>query len=221
MTARRHAPPSSRRRQLLGFALALPGVLGISACTPFSITRREATTLHRLTPMTTVPDNLPVLGKRILIEPPTAASGLNTARIPLRPEPTLLDFFANAQFVEVVPIMVQSLVTQSLDATGSLDVLGPDATGLRPDYVLRLHIQDFQAEYDRGLEAAPLINIRMQLRLLGMPRRESLATVRGDQTVRADGTSVAAVIHAFDQAMGLALRRIVTWTVAEIARREA
>ena len=220
MTGRRHAIPGLRRR-LLGYALALPAVLASGACTPFSITRREATTLHRLTPMTTVPDNLPVLDKRILIEPPTAASGLNTARIPLRPEPTLLDYFANVQFVEVLPLMVQGLVTESLDATGSLDVLGPDATGLRPDYVLRLHIQDFQAEYDRGLEQPPLINIRMQLRLLGMPRRESLATVRGDQTVRADGTAVDAVILAFDQAMGLALRRIVNWTVAEIARREA
>ncbi len=209
------------RRHVAGSIAALSAVFGLAGCTPFALTRREPTTLHRLTPMTTVPDNLPVLGKRILVEPPTAASGLNTARIPLRPEPMLLDFFANAQFVEVVPIMVQSLVTQSLDATGSLDVLGPDATGLRPDYVLRLHIQDFQAEYDRGLAAPPLVNIRMQLRLLGMPRRESLATVRGDQAVRADGTSVEAVILAFDQAMGLALRRIVNWTVAEIARREA
>ena len=208
------------RRDLWRRLTVLSAGLALGACTPFALTRREATTLHRLTPMTTVPDNLPVLDRRLLIEPPTAASGLNTARIPLRPEPTLLDYFANAQFVEVVPIMVQGLVTQSLDATGSLDVLGPDATGLRPDYVLRLHIQDFQAEYDRGLDQPPLINIRMQLRLLGMPRRESLATVRGDQTVRADGTSVEAVILAFDQAMGLALRRIVSWTVAEIARRE-
>jgi cholesterol transport system auxiliary component len=209
------------RRHVAGGIAALSAALGLAGCTPFTLARREATTLHRLTPMTTVPDNLPVLDRRISIEPPTAASGLNTARIPLRPEPTLLDYFANAQFVEVVPIMVQGLVTQSLDATGALDVLGPDATGLRPDYVLRLHIQDFQAEYDQGLSAAPLINIRMQLRLLGMPRRESLATARGDQTVRAEGTSLDAVMSAFDQAMGLALRRIVSWTVAEIARRDA
>jgi cholesterol transport system auxiliary component len=209
------------RRHVAGGIAALSAALGLGGCTPFTLARREATTLHRLTPMTTVPDNLPVLDRRISIEPPTAASGLNTARIPLRPEPTLLDYFANAQFVEVVPIMVQGLVTQSLDATGALDVLGPDATGLRPDYVLRLHIQDFQAEYDQGLSAAPLINIRMQLRLLGMPRRESLATARGDQTVRAEGTSLDAVMSAFDQAMGLALRRIVSWTVAEIARRDA
>jgi len=161
-----------------------------------------------------------VLDRRLLIEPPTAASGLNTARIALRPDPMLLDYFANAQFVEVLPIMVQDLVRDSLDATGSLDVLGPDATGLRADYVLRLHIQDFQAEYDRGLGQPPLINIRIQLRLLGLPRRESLATARGQQTLRADGTALETVIQGFDQAMGLVLRRIVTWTIEEIARQQ-
>jgi len=208
------------RRGLCRHLPVLSAGLGLAACTPFALTRREPATLHRLTPLTTVPDNLPVLDRRLLIEPPTAASGLNTARIPLRPDPTLLDYFANAQFVEVVPIMVQSLVRESLDATGSLDVLGPDATGLRPDYVLRLHIQDFQAEYDRGLNQPPLINIRMQLRLLGLPRRESLATGRGQQTLRADGTALDTVIQGFDQAMGLVLRRIVTWTIEEIARQE-
>jgi len=208
------------RRHFSGSLTTLSAGLALGACTPFALTRREATTLHRLTPLTTVPDNLPVLDRRLLIEPPTAASGLNTARIPLRPDPTLLDYFANAQFVEVVPIMVQSLVRESVDATGALDVLGPDATGLRPDYVLRLHIQDFQAEYDRGLNQPPLINIRMQLRLLGLPRRESLATGRGQQTLRAEGTALETVIQAFDQAMGLVLRRIVTWTIEEIARQE-
>jgi len=192
----------------------------IAACTPFTLARREPATLHRLTLLTTVPDNLPVLDRRLLIEPPTAASGLNTARIALRPDPMLLDYFANAQFVEVLPIMVQDLVRDSLDATGSLDVLGPDATGLRADYVLRLHIQDFQAEYDRGLGQPPLINIRIQLRLLGLPRRESLATARGQQTLRADGTALETVIQGFDQAMGLVLRRIVTWTIEEIARQQ-
>jgi cholesterol transport system auxiliary component len=212
MTTRRHVAGS----------LALTSLgLGLGGCTPFVLTRREPATLHRLTPLTTVPDNLPELDRRLLIEPPSAASGLNTARIPLRPDPTLLDYFANAQFVEVVPILVQGLVRESLDATGALDVLGPDATGLRPDYVLRLHIQDFQAEYDRGLEEAPLINIRMQLRLLAQPRRESLATGRAQQTLRADGTALETVIRAFDQAMGLVLRRIVTWTIDEIARRDA
>ncbi len=208
------------RRGLLRRLALLPAGLALAACTPFALTRREPATLHRLTALTTVPDSLPALDRRLLIEPPTAASGLNTARIPLRPEPTLLDYFANAQFVEVVPIMVQSLVRESLDVTRSLDVLGPDATGLRPDYVLRLHIQDFQAEYDRGTMQPPLINIRMQLRLLGMPRRDSLATGRGQQTVRADGNGLDAVIRAFDQAMALVLRRIVTWTIDEIARRE-
>lgn len=210
-------PPTLRRRTALLGALALP----LAACTPLAIARRTPPTLHRLTPKTTFPDDLPDLGpRRVMVEPPTAASGLNTARIALKPDPFLLDYFADTMWIEVVPIMVQTLVTESLDASGSLDVLGPDAIGLRPDYILRIHIREFQAEYDNGLNRPPLVNVRLQVRLLGMPRRESLATVSIQQFARAEGTPLDQIVFAFDEALGRVLRRVVQWTLEEIVRAD-
>jgi len=208
------------RRPALGRLAGLGLVLPLAACTPFAITRRTPPTLYSLTPKTTFADALPDLDLRILVEPPSAASGLNTARIALKPDLTLLDYFANAMWIDVVPIMVQTLMTESLDASGALDVLGPDAIGLRPDYVLKIHIREFQAEYDEGLERPPLVNVRLQARLLGMPRRESLATISAQQFVRAAGTSLDQIVLAFDQALGQVLRRLVQWTMEEIATAE-
>lgn len=209
-----------RRRAALGRLSGLGLLLPVAACTPFAITRRTPPTLYSLTPKTTFADGLPDLDLRILVEPPSAASGLNTARIALKPDPTLLDYFANAMWIDVVPIMVQTLLTESLDASGTLDVLGPDAIGLRPDYVLRIHIREFQAEYDEGTDGPPLVNVRLQARLLGMPRRESLATVSSQQFVRADGTTLTAIVLAFDTALGRVLRRLVQWTLEEIVKAE-
>ncbi|MEZ5865500.1 MAG: ABC-type transport auxiliary lipoprotein family protein [Geminicoccaceae bacterium] len=214
---RRLRPGRLGRRSLLAGALGLP----LCACASLiPLPGQRAPTLYNLTPKTTFNEGLDELDVRILVEPPSAAGGLNTARIALKPDPTLLDYYADALWVEVVPIMVQTLVTESLDASGSLDVLGPDAQSLRPDYVLRLHIREFQAEYDQGLDQPPLVNVRLQARLLGMPRRQPLASFAAQQFARADGTSLDRVVLAYDEALGGVLRQIVQWVVTEIARAE-
>ncbi len=204
------------RRTVLRHGAALPLALAAGACTPLALTRRTPPSLHRLTPKTTFVDSLPDLGYRLMIEPPGATSGLNTARIALRPDPMSLDYFAGAQWVEVVPIMVQVLLLESFDASGVFDVLSPESTGLRPDFVLRVFIREFQAEYDQGLRQPPLVNVHLQVRLLRMPRRESLETFSASETVRAASTPLDRVIVAFDNALGRVQRRIVEWTVAQV-----
>ena len=206
MSRMRHA----RRATLVGAS-----ALALGACTSFTLTRRRPPTLHRLTPKTTFDPNQDWLGVRVLVEPPSAASGLNTARIALRPDPTGLDYFADALWVEVVPIMVQVLLAESLDASGAFDVLSPESVGLRPDFILRAFIREFQADYDDGLSNPPLATVQLQTRLLRMPRRESMATFSAKELVRAEGTSLDFIITAFDEALGRVQRRIVEWMIEE------
>jgi cholesterol transport system auxiliary component len=209
-------PIGVARRTVLRHGTSLALVLAAGACTPLALARRTPPTLHRLTPKTTFADDLPDLGYRLMVEPPSAASGLNTARIALRPGPMSLDYFADAQWIEVVPIMVQVLLLESFDASEAFDVLAPESTGLRPDFVLRIFIREFQAEYDQGLDQAPWVNVHLQIRLLRMPRRESLATFSASEAVRAAGTPLDQVIIAFDEALNRVQRRIVEWTVQKV-----
>ena len=51
-------------------------------------------------------------------------------------------------WIDVVPVMVQNLVLESLDNTGKVDVLGREVVGVRADLALLTHIREFQAEYD-------------------------------------------------------------------------
>ena len=205
----------ARRTTLVGAS-----ALALSACTSFTLARRRPPTLHRLTPKTSFDPNQKWLGYRVLVESPSAASGLNTARIALRPDPTRLDYFADALWVDVVPVMVEVLLAESLDASGAFDVLTQVSIGLRPNFVLRAFIREFQAEYDNGLDEPPLATVQLQTRLLRMPRRESVGTYSAMESMRAEGTSLDLVILAFDDALGRVQRRIVEWMIDEITGTE-
>jgi len=205
-----------RRSLVLLTALALGGCANLAM-----LTQRPPPTLYGLTPKSTFAEDLPELDSRLIIEVPTAAAGLNSARIALKPEPTTIDYYANATWIEVLPLMVQALMIESFDNSGSLDVFSPDAVGVRAEYALRLHIREFQAEYDEGTNQPPLINARMQARLVHVPTRENLGGTSEQELVRASGTPVAEVVRGFDRALGETLKRLVEWTVRRIAEFEA
>jgi cholesterol transport system auxiliary component len=196
-------------------ALVIAACLALAGCaTALNLARGEPPRLYELTPKSTFEDGLPAVDARLSVEVPTATAGLNNARIALRPTPTTLDYYARASWIDVVPVMVQNLLLESLDNAGRIDVLGREVVGVRADYALLTHVREFQAEYDD--QATPNVRVRLQARLVRLPRRTSLAATSQEFVVRASGTSVPAIVNAFDEALGKALKRIVEWTVIEL-----
>lgn len=197
-------------------AALFAGCLVLGACAAaLDFAAGDPPRLYELTPKSTFADDLPEVSSRLSVEVPTATAGLNSARIALRPTPTTLEYYAGASWVDVVPVMVQNLLLESLDNTGRVDVLGREVVGVRADLALLTHIREFQAEYDAT--GAPQVRVRLQARLIRLPRRTSLAATSEEAVVRAQNTSVPAIVAAFDQAFGKALKRIVEWTVQQAA----
>jgi cholesterol transport system auxiliary component len=204
----------SRRHLLLLLALATTG------CTAQAfLGSRPAPRLFELTPKSTYPADLPNTVSVLRVEPASATAGLNTTRIALRPHPTALDYYADALWIDVVPVMVQNLVLESLENSGRIDALGPAAAGVPADYALLVHVREFQAEYD-DLAKPPSVNVRLQVRLVTLPRRESVAAASGEASVPATGTDIDSIVAAFDEALGKALRLVVEWTARTLAERE-
>jgi cholesterol transport system auxiliary component len=197
-------------------ALALCGCILLGGCAAaLQLATAEPPRLYDLTPKSTFIDGLPTVSGRISVEVPTATAGLNSARIALRPTPTTLEYYAGASWIDVVPVMVQNLLLESLDNTGKVDVLGREVVGVRADLALLTHIREFQAEYDTA--GAPQVRVRIQARLIRLPRRTSIAAVSEESVVRAKNTSLPSIVDAFDEAFGKSLKRIVEWTVIEAA----
>jgi cholesterol transport system auxiliary component len=115
--------------------------------------------------------------------------------------------------------MVQNLLLESLENAGKLDVLGREVVGIRADYALLTHIREFQAEY--GETGPPRVQVRLQARLVRLPRRTSIGSTSEVFTVAAQDRSMAAIVVAFDEGLGKALRRVVEWAVREVARAQA
>ncbi|HEX6141865.1 MAG TPA: ABC-type transport auxiliary lipoprotein family protein [Geminicoccaceae bacterium] len=197
--------------------LILGACFGVAGCAALELANREPPKLFSLTPKSTFAQGLPEIDAKLTVEVPTATAGLNTARIALRPSPTTLEYYAGASWIDVVPVMVQNLLLESLDNVAKVDVLGREVVGVRADYALLTHIREFQAEYQRQPDQPPLIRVRLQSRLVRLPRRTSLAATSVEHTVRAEGTSVEAVVQAFDEAFGKVVKRVVEWSIERVA----
>jgi cholesterol transport system auxiliary component len=207
-------------RRALCRLVALAACFAIGGCAAaLDLARPDPPRLYSLTPKSTFADDLPELDARITVEVPTATAGLNTAGIALRPTPTTLEYYAGARWIDVVPVMVHNLLLESLDNAGKLDVVGREVVGIRADYALLTHIREFQAEY--GGEGPPRVEVRLQARLVRLPRRTSVAATSEGFTVDAQNGSLPAIVAAFDEALGKALKGVVEWTVREIERSEA
>ena len=221
----RPRPPAARRRSfgLAPLVLLLVAVLQLGGCAALDalqVITREPPQLFNITPKSTFAPGLPTVDARLAVEVPTATAGLNTSRIALRPTPTTLDYYAGAQWIDVVPVMVQNLLIESFDNSDRVDVLGRETVGVRANYALITHIREFQAEYPRGLEAPPEVRVRLQVRLVELPRRTHVASTSAESVVRARTGATNDVVLAFDEAFGRTVGEIVEWAIGEMAAAE-
>jgi len=202
--------------------LATPALLGLAGCTAAELIggSRPPPKLFELTPKSTFPPNLPAVKGVVRVEAATATAGLNTTRIALRPSPTALEYYANALWIDVLPVMVQNLFVESLENSNAIDAVGPAAAGVPARFGLLLHIREFQAEY-AAPDRPPTARVRLQCRAVTLPRRDSVAATGAEAAVDATGTPLDAVIDAFDEALGKALREIVVWAAETLHAVEA
>jgi cholesterol transport system auxiliary component len=198
-------PKLPTRRALLSAALAAP----LAACSlPGG---GDPPQLYTLTPKSTFPSDLPRADWQIAIELPIAAGGLDTARIALQRTPVTLDFFARAAWTDTAPRMIQTLLIESFENTGKIVGVSRDSAALRPDFVLKIDLREFQAEYfDSG---HPKVHVRLALRLVRMPERTIVASFSHAEQVAAGRGDLRAIAEAFDEALGRVMRRTVEWTL--------
>ncbi len=204
------------RRHLLLAGVSLTG-LTASGCTDgiFGQIAGPPPDLYTLTPKSTFSDDIPVVDWQLVVEEPVAAGGLNVARIALRDEPTRLDYFAGARWTERAPSMVQTLLVESFENTGKIVAVGRQAIGLRSDFNLKSELREFQAEFAKP-DRPPQVRIRLNAKLIKQPRRSIIASENFEAVVNAESGTIADIVHAFDEALGKVLRRIVEWTLLTV-----
>ena len=212
------------RRALAGRWLALVALLGlVSACLLELPGTGTPPRMYVLTPKSTFSDTLPRVDWQLLVELPQAQAGINTARFALRDSPIELRYFELSNWTDLAPRMIQTLIVESFENSDRIVAVGREAIGLRADYVLKTELREFQAEFSQRLPQKaevgigkfppPTIRVRINAKLIKMPRRSIVASKNFEYLIDAEENSMEEIIGAFDASLGKSMRRLVEWTL--------
>lgn len=173
--------------------------------------------LYELTPKSSFNKSLPRISAQIIIETPTASSGLTSSRIAVKERPVTLDYYAQSEWTDIAPNLVQTLMVESFENSRRALSVAREGSGLRSDYILKPDLREFQAELFRG--PTPVVNVRINVKLVRMPEREIVASRTFRAEVKSKSGNIDDVIEAFDEALGKVLKRIVEWTILNVNKR--
>jgi len=199
----------SRRLVPSVFVLVLAGCSGL-------LGGSAPTHLYRLTPKSTYPPNLPHRSVQLLVDVPLAPAGLDTSRIALSRSPVSIDYFADSEWTDRAPLLVQTAILQSFENSKAITAIDRESVGLRADFILKTEIRHFEAVYDSS-SGPPETSVAINARLVDPASRDVVAQSSFERHQRASANDVPSIITAFDEALGGVMKEIVVWTVANPA----
>ncbi len=85
---------------------------------------------------------------QLLIDLPLSPAGLDTARIALTRSAVSIDYFADSEWTDRAPLLVQTALVQSFENSGAITAIDRESVGLRADFILKPEIRHFEAVYD-------------------------------------------------------------------------
>jgi cholesterol transport system auxiliary component len=197
----------SRRRVFWTGVYLLP-LSGCSLLFPPS-----APQLYRLTLRADGPTPGPLVRRQLVIAVPVAPEGLDTDRIALTRNQTMLDYFAGSAWTDRAPLLVQALIIEAFQNSGRIVAVGRDSSDLNPDYLLQTELRDLQARYGGSSGEPPTVVVRVVAELVKMPDRKIIASMLASRQAPAARNDVDSIVEAFDSAVGAVLSQIVGWTL--------
>lgn len=201
------------RRRLLGGLAATPFAGLLAGCGSLVPGQGPPPDLYRLAPAHDLPADLPKVSWQLLVDVPSAPAGLDTTRIALMRRPIQVQYYAKSNWIDRVPLMVQTLLVETFQGSGKILSVASNSADLRPDFVLGTQIRDFQTEYFSG--ANPKAHVGIVARLVTLRQRAIIGSKRFDGDAPAAADDMGAIVAAFNTALGQVLDGIAAWTLRE------
>jgi len=176
----------------------------------------EPAHLYRLTPKSTYPPNLPHRSVQLLVDVPLAPAGLDNSRIALSRSPVSIDYFADSEWTDRVPLLVQTAILQSFENSKAINAIDRESVGLRADFILKGEIRHFEAVYDSS-SGPHEVWVAINVRLVNPSSRDVVAQSSFERRQRASANDVPSIVSAFDEALGGVMKDIIVWTVTNPA----
>jgi cholesterol transport system auxiliary component len=123
-----------------------------------------------------------------------------------------LDYFADVQWADRAPLLVQTALLDGFEKSGAVPAVGRDSAGLRADVILESDLRDFAAIYDSP-NAPPRATVAFTVKLIKIPERKIIAQKSVSRQQPAAADTIPEIVRAFDVALGGAVEEAVNWTV--------
>jgi cholesterol transport system auxiliary component len=187
---------------------ALAAVLALAGC---SLLSGPPPKLYRVTPQSNFPADLPRLPIQLQVELPSAPAGVDSQRIALTRSPVTIDYFADSEWTDRVPALIQTVLAESFENSQSVIAIDRESAGLRADYVLSSEFRHFEAVYDAA-DKPPTIWATANVRLIKLSGHDIVAQGSFEHRQLAAANGMIPIVEAFDQALGAVMQDIVVWT---------
>jgi cholesterol transport system auxiliary component len=158
------------------------------------------------------------LARDVIVELPTTSGALATDRIMIRPNNLQAQYLPEVRWSEPTPVMVQTLMLRTLEATGAVRYVGREPLGVSGDYAVITEVVDFQAALAEDTDSATV-----RLNLIVRVVREADASIIATRTFTANAvaasTETLPLIQAFDVASVQLFSDVAQWFPNALAGR--
>ena len=149
---------------------------------------------------------------QLLVEQPHTSDLLDGFRIVVAPNGNERQVYKGARWVERTPSMLQGIWVRAFESDGRVPGASRAGTGVRADLLLATDLTAFHAVERDG---AAKVHVEVHARLVEPRDRRIRARDIFRAEVDAAGTSVPAVVEAFEAALVEINPALIDWTVRE------
>lgn len=146
----------------------------------------------------------------IRVDRPSASIVFQTRDVIVSPDGQRLASAAQAQWSEVMPVLIQQAFINVLESRPNLIGVMP-ASGARTNTRVQITIKNFEAQFDRGESSPPLAVVDFTITFANASDRNFLGTYNVRKTSRAEAVSVSSIVEAISKANNAALTDITDW----------
>lgn len=158
------------------------------------------------------------LARDVIVEIPTTTGALETDRIMIRPNRLQAQYLPDVRWGEPTPVMVQTLILRSLEATGAVRFVGRKPLGPSGDYAILTEVIDFQAEVGDDPDTA-VVRLNLVSRIVREEDASILSTRSFSSSAQAASLDTLDVVEAFDTASVALFPEHAAWVLSAIGAR--
>jgi ABC-type uncharacterized transport system auxiliary subunit len=191
------------------FLFILGLTAGLSGCLSVLPSPKPAPAVYRLN--TAIAPVVAVQGAEIIrVDRPSASQIFSSNDIVVSMDGRKLSAVAMSSWAEATPIIIQGTLVEALEGSSEFVGLLP-SSGARTGTRVHLAVKNFEANFDRGAESAPLAVVQYRVTYARADDRKLIGTHLVRETRRADSVNVSSIVSAIEGANQAAVIDIVKW----------